>query len=646
MTATTPPPRAKLTLPLGVAPDKGVLEIVGLLGAGSARWKFPDQAYGLALSPSGTRFIASGNAGTCYVGDVETGETLQAIRIGNSHGVNNPAFTPDEKRVVVCSETNVHVIDLASGARVRSLNHQEPIIFVAPFGDGSILVAGARKVSLYARDGGVRSYTLPEMKADAQLNMTNFEITAFGVSKDEKLAVAATSASILYRFELPSLAERHSALMVDHRPSALAVLPAPSGASSVALGFMDGGLMRWDLDHERGEVLPSPHRNRVWMLSVSRDGSHLLSTDLDGDLAFTPLVARTSSRAFHAHDGLGYARLLPDGRRALSLGMNDNRVRLWDVVEQRCLSKVEGHERIVLAAAVTPAGDRLVTTGGDGRILVWKTSGGEPRSIDVSVGDPAKDSPVPIRSVCLPKPRLAATSLADGRVALVELEGDPRIKVLGQHKNPCISVAASPDGERLVSTSEACDAIVWDLTSKAQFAKIDVPNDWVEGGAFEPGSDRLLLCTIRWSALLYRVGASASPKQVDLRGAPAGGARAVAFDRGGGLAVSAGFQGKIGLWRMPSGVPLSCDFGHLNGCSQAVPSPDGLYLVSAGMNAGQFQYFDRTLKLWDVEKGTELDSIDFGQLADSVHTVAFGDDPRTFFAVTAQGLIVQIKIHR
>jgi WD40 repeat protein len=642
-TATAPPP-AKVPLPLGVAPDKGVLEVVGLLASGAPRWKFHDQAYSLAISPSGAKFAVAGNAGSCYVGDVETGETLQPISIGRCQGLGKLAFTPDEKRVVVCCDARVYVFDVASGACVQTLDHKEPISFVAPLADGSFFMAGTRTVALRTREGQVRSFSLLETKADATLDTTAIEITAAGVSSDEKFGVVATSASTLYRFELPSFERRQSSLMgVDRRPSALAVLP---GSRSVALGFLDGSLMIWDLDHDRGSEVESPFRNNVWTLSVSRDGSRLLSSDGYGNLALASLDTRTRPHVFQAHDGFAWARLLPDGRRAISLGMNDGRVRVWDMVERRCLSKVEGHDKAVRGAAVTPAGDAVVTVGDDGQLLVWKTSGGEPRTIKVT-------SPTAIRAVCLPKPALAAVSVFDGRVAVVELEGDPKPHFLGKNDGFGLSIAASSDGERLVSTSEAGDAIVWDLTTMAQYVKIMAPENpqngkspWMLAAAFSPTSDRLLLATQLSSGFMYRVGASGTPKEVELRGASPDGALGLAFDKRGELAVSAGFLGKIGLWRMPSGTPLDRAFHHLNSCVRAVPTPDGLYLVSAGGNSGGIDPFDRTLKLWDVEKGTELDSIDFARLADSVCSIAFGDDPRTFYVVTTRGLIVKFKIHR
>lgn len=74
---------------------------------------------------------------------------------------------------------------------------------------------------------------------------------------------------------------------------------------------------------------------------------------------------------------------------------------------------------------------------------------------------------------------------------------------------------------------------------------------------------------------------------------------AVAFAPAGDLALSAGRDGVIRLWEVPSGRRLHSLTGHEGWISSAAFSPDGTRIVSAST--------DRTVRLWDAASGKELE---------------------------------------
>jgi WD40 repeat protein len=65
-------------------------------------------------------------------------------------------------------------------------------------------------------------------------------------------------------------------------------------------------------------------------------------------------------------------------------------------------------------------------------------------------------------------------------------------------------------------------------------------------------------------------------------------------------------------------------------------SSDGRLALSAGD--------DLTLKLWDVARGREVDDIDLSSSEDFARCVTFAPDGRSFFAGTADWVILRFEL--
>jgi WD40 repeat protein len=71
----------------------------------------------------------------------------------------------------------------------------------------------------------------------------------------------------------------------------------------------------------------------------------------------------------------------PDGKQVIS-GLEDGKIKIWDLESGLLLCTLEGHEGFVHTAAITPDGKQIVSAGsGDKTIRVWQLASGESRTL-------------------------------------------------------------------------------------------------------------------------------------------------------------------------------------------------------------------------------------------------------------------------
>jgi WD40 repeat protein len=132
-------------------------------------------------------------------------------------------------------------------------------------------------------------------------------------------------------------------------------IPASAGAvflpdSRHILGSgSDGQLVLWDPIADKEVRRFEAHRSSAWP-SLSADGTRALSY---GAAVGDPMVlwdVTTGKRLEEiqaGHDCLFTARLSPDGKRIVSVGLKDRIVRLWDVAQKKVIRSWESKDRAV-----------------------------------------------------------------------------------------------------------------------------------------------------------------------------------------------------------------------------------------------------------------------------------------------------------
>jgi WD40 repeat protein len=264
-----------------------------------------------------------------------------------------------------------------------------------------------------------------------------------------------------------------------------------------------------------------------------------------------------TSAAFTA-DG---SQLITGGGESLLYRAGD--VKIWDPKAGTLTASLEGQPTIVWSVSVSGDGKTLITSGYDGKLIVWNVAEKKPQHTVEKKGW--------IRRVALsPDAKHFAAAMEDGNVILFETEGTKELKVIKAHEAAVYDVAFSPDGATLATCGTDKLAKLWDWNAGSEKAKLEGHEEAVWALAWSP--DGALLAT-------------------------------AAADR------------QIKLWNAEGKEQATLE-GHKDWVTDIAFSPDGAKLATSS--------HDRTAKLWDVKEKKETATL--GPHKSTTWAVAFSPD--------------------
>jgi WD40 repeat protein/uncharacterized caspase-like protein len=227
-----------------------------------------------------------------------------------------------------------------------------------------------------------------------------------------------------------------------------------------------------------------------------------------------------------------------------------------------------------------------------------------------------------------PDGKTLASSSHDHTIKLWDVSTGTELRSLMGHSDSVNSVAFSPDGNTLASGSSDNTISLWDVGTGAELRRLEGHSEPINSVAFSTDGKILASGSIDFTVKLWRVSTG-----VELRTLKGdSGVLSIAFSADGKILVSGNRDKPIKLWDVSTGVELRSLEGH----SGFVPSvavdsvafsPDGKILVSGSR--------DNTVSLWDVPTGTELRSLK----GHGVISVAFCADGKTIASGNDDGTV-------
>jgi WD40 repeat protein len=383
----------------------------------------------------------------------------------------------------------------------------------------------------------------------------------------------------------------------------VAAEPANNGRHGLSADL--NGTTRWyDLHTGESRVLGKLSRP-FHAAAISSDG-HRAVLAL-GDRAV--VLNTDSGKVLHTlteHNGtVAGVSLTPDGTRAVTGGLKDHQVFVWDLARGSIVHRLH-HEKGVHCVLAMPDGARFVTSGFDGTVRIWDlATGSELRRMPTPSGEGAALAVSPNGNLLL-----AAWSDSIWVWDLRAMQVVARISAPG---HGVFALAFAPDGQRFVSTGFDRTVRIWQLPAIPEPRVVEEeeflfpgPTDilWsvilspdrrflaVPGGA-STGPGTLFLWDLTRRRLMLRVASAALVW-------PCVGA----FTPDGQHLVTVGGDRRIRLWNLLRDEQPQT-LGEQEGTGMGVAiSPNGRLAATIAQPAPGVEH--SLIHLWSLESGAEV----------------------------------------
>lgn len=385
---------------------------------------------------------------------IETVWTETRLADGHTAAVRHATFSPDGKRLVSCGEDGTVIVwDFARRERIATLSgHKGWVYSVAYSPDGKwIATSGA--------DAKVIVWDAARFAPTAVLDDYQAEVVSVAFSPDSTLLVTVGNGS--NNASIRSVGDWRRLATMDCASQFGNILFLGENRSEVLIA---GRL--WDLRSGR-KIASVATDDLSWNWpALSPDGRRVVGLDWRGDLIVWAVGGAIERKIDRLHDDHGRAvAFSPDGELVAT---GAEKICLLDGATYARIAVFE-YSAVVWGLEFSPDGRWLVSTHGDGAILVWDVASRE------CVANLNEHSGA-VRAVAFsPDGRTIASASEDRSIIVWDADAGRKSAVLAAHTSRVMSIAFSRDGTRLLSCDQSGTAILWNLES--QQPEQILPND-------------------------------------------------------------------------------------------------------------------------------------------------------------------------
>jgi WD40 repeat protein/predicted Ser/Thr protein kinase len=444
-----------------------------------------DLVYSAAFSPDGRRVVTASYDHTARVWNAD-GSSEPLILRGHENRVYSAAFSPDGRHIVTASGDHTARVWNADGTGEPLVlrGHQELIGAVAFSPDG-------RRIVTASSDHTARVWNADGKGEPLVLAGHHDRLYSAAFSPDGRFVVTASGDQSARVWNADG-AERPLVLR-GHEDwiSTASFSPAGNHAGSrIVTSSADRTARVWSADGREEPVVLRGHQDRVYSASFSPDATRVVTASKDGTARVWNADGKGEPVVLRGHQDWVYsAGFSPDGSRVVTAS-KDGTARVWNADGRGEPLVLRGHEDLVSTASFSPDGRRIVTASKDRTARVWNADGsGEPVVLRGHQGwvSAASFSPDGRRIVTTSHDRTARVWNADGSGEPVVLRGHQAAVLTSVHGG-----AFDPDGRRVVTISDDKTIRVWNADGSGEPVVVRVPEVDAFSVAFSPDGTHIV----------------------------------------------------------------------------------------------------------------------------------------------------------
>ncbi|WP_444980484.1 nSTAND1 domain-containing NTPase [Microseira wollei] len=412
-------------------------------------------AWGLAVSPDGSKIIAGFGDGTVKIWSPDGKEILSFK--GHSDSVMEIAFRSDGKVFATASKDKTIKIWSLDGRLVTTLNgHSDRVNSVAFAPDGNALVSASedRRIKFWKLNHELLTF------------LRGHEKPVIGVrfGPDGKFVASASDDSTVKLWSKDGTLLR---TLKGHKSAVLGVDVSKDG-QTIASASWDKTVKLWNSDGSLRKTLVG-HQAEVWGVAISPDSRIIASASKDATIKLWDSGGNLL-KTLRGHQGdIRDVTFSPDGKTIASAS-SDYTVKLWKL-DGTLVKTLNGHHGGVIRIAFSSNGRILASASLDNTVKLWKTDGTLLKTINAHNNG--------VRGVSFsPDGKTIATAGGDNTVKLWNLDGT-LLRILRGHSNPVWAVSFSPDGKTIASSSEDKTVILWNSYRVQNLDPLAFACDWV-----------------------------------------------------------------------------------------------------------------------------------------------------------------------
>jgi WD40 repeat protein/serine/threonine protein kinase len=506
-------------------------------------------------------------------------QVLSAVQYAHAHLVIHRDLKP--ANILVTEEGQVQLLD---------------------FGIAKLLTEGEAKETELTQVGGramTPDYAAPEQILGAPVT-TAADVYALGVMLYELLAGERP-----YKLKRDSRGALEQAILEAEpaAPSRTAFKEAPAAARATTAKRL-AGILRGDLDTIAIKALKkSPAERYATANAFGEDIERFLRGDVV--LAQPDSVAYRALKFARRHwVGIGAVGVLLL-TLAAGLAATSYEARVAAVQRDAALqaqsrllteaaaqhlkdSDVAGAQGIILEVLTNPAFTRMRTPAAIG---VFQ----EVRAADAELAVLSGHDAIVQSAAYSPDGTRIVTSSNDKTARIWDARTGSNLAVLVGHDDVVNSAAYSPDGTRIVTASRDKTARIWDARTGVQLTVLSGHGDFVHSAVYSPDGTRIVTASIDKTA---RIWDARSGAQLAVLSGHGEAVRSAAYSPDGARIVTASNDKTARIWDARSGAQLAVLSGHTDQVHSAAYSPDGMRIVTAS--------FDHTARIWDARNRAQL----------------------------------------